>query len=225
MGSERFDTYEAEIRPAHELFALYGAGAATATDDYRLRPESAAEPVQAAQASPVVHEAYLDEHARLSEALLARIHINSPQFFEHLIVDVLLRLGYGGRHRDLARCIGQSHDGGIDAMIARDELGLDMVYVQAKRLRPGTLVPISQVRDFAGSLEARRAASGIFVTTARFSASAYEFTAAVSRRVVLVDGLKLADIMIRHNIGVAVRETYQFKDIVPEYFRTSPLRG
>lgn len=151
--------------------------------------------------------------------LLARIYVNSHTFFESLIIDVLLRMGYAGRRRDLARHLGRTGDGGIDGLIALDELGLDVILVQAKRLRPGSTVPVSHVRDFAGSLEARRAGKGIFVTTAHFSAAAHEFVAAVSRRVVLVNGDQLADIMIRHNIGVRVRETYQFKELEPGYFR------
>ncbi|MFO1033142.1 MAG: restriction endonuclease [Hyphomicrobiales bacterium] len=218
MGTGYTD-YEAEMLPAHELFARGSVNEAAQTSrDIGL--EQAAN----SAASSIVVRAHAEELAALRETLLARIHVNTAQFFEHLIVDVLLRLGYGSRHRDLARCIGQSHDGGIDAVIARDELGLDVIYIQAKRLRPGSLVPASQVRDFVGSLESRKAAKGVFVTTARFSASAHSFLSTVPRQVKLIDGEQLASIMIRHNIGVTVRETYQFKDIAPEYFRMSPLQ-
>lgn len=175
-------------------------------------------PVARQPASAVMAAHYM-ETRQLRADILAHIHVNSHQFFETLIIDVLLRMGYAGRRRDLARHLGRSGDGGIDGMIALDELGLDVILVQAKRLRPGTTVPISHVRDFAGSLEARRATKGIFVTTAQFSAAAHEFVGAVSRRVVLVNGSQLADIMIRHNIGVRVRETYQFKELESTYFR------
>lgn len=164
------------------------------------------------------------EMRQLRAEILARIHVNSHSFFENLIIDVLLGMGYAGRKRDLASHLGRSGDGGVDGIISMDELGLDVVLLQAKRLRPGTTVPVSHVRDFAGSLEARRATKGIFVTTAQFSAAAHEFVGAVSRRVVLVNGDQLADIMIRHNIGVRVRETYQFKELESAYFRqSSPL--
>jgi restriction system protein len=155
---------------------------------------------------------------KLREELLGRIYAQSHGFFEHLIIDVLLAMGYGGRRRDLARRLGRSGDGGIDGIIEQDELGLDAIYLQAKRLKPGTVVPVSGVRDFAGSLEARRSAKGVFVTTAHFSPAATEFVRALSRRIVLVNGTKLTDLMIRYNIGVSVKETFQFKRIDGSYF-------
>lgn len=94
-----------------------------------------------------------------------------------------------------------------------------MIYLQAKRLRPGSCVPISQVRDFAGSMEAKHATKGLLVTTAQFTPQAHAFVGAVTRRVALISGEQLTDIMIRHNIGVKVRETYQFKELEMGYFR------
>ncbi len=203
------------MKPAYERFAAQSPGPPDGCMD-----RAASLPVQAPQhPDSSVIAAYLCETRQLRADLLARIYVNSHTFFESLIIDVLLRMGYAGRRRDLARHLGRTGDGGIDGLIALDELGLDVILVQAKRLRPGTTVPVSHVRDFAGSLEARRAGKGIFVTTAQFSAAAHEFVAAVSRRVVLVNGDQLADIMIRHNIGVRVRETYQFKELEPGYFR------
>jgi restriction system protein len=136
-----------------------------------------------------------------------------------LIIDVLFHMGYAGRRRDMTKCLGKSHDGGIDGVIMADELGLDAIYLQAKRYKLGTTVPISHVRDFVGSLEAHHAAKGVFVTTGHFSASAKDFVRAIQRRVVLVDGAKLADIMIRHNIGVQVKQTFQFKELKLDYFK------
>jgi restriction system protein len=129
-----------------------------------------------------------------------------------------LAMGYGARRRDLSRHVGKSGDGGIDAIITQDELGLDSIFVQAKRLRPSTTVPVADVRDFAGSLEAMHATKGIFVSTAQFSDPARTFVAALTRRVVLNDGAKLTDLMIRHNLGVTIRQTYLIKDIEPGYF-------
>lgn len=167
-------------------------------------------------------EEFAAAHARANEALretlLARIHAHSPAFFEELVIDVVLALGYGGRRRDLAHRLGRSGDGGIDGVIELDELGLDVVYLQAKRLKPGTVVPVADVRDFAGSLDAQHASKGIVLTTSRFSDAARHFVAQLTRRVVLVDGQRLTDIMIRHNIGVRVRETYQFKRLDADYF-------
>jgi restriction system protein len=160
-----------------------------------------------------------DAHAILRDDLLAHIYCQSHQFFERLIVDVLFHMGYGGRRRDMRKCLGKSHDGGIDGVIMADELGLDAIYLQAKRLKLGAAVPVSHVRDFVGSLDAHHASKGVFVSTGHYTAAAKDFIRAVSRRVVLVDGAMLADIMIRHNIGVRVKQTFQFKELEMAYFK------
>ncbi len=165
--------------------------------------------------------AHLVAHTSLAEEIIARIHAQPPDFFENLVIDVLLAMGYGGQRAAMARHLGCSGDGGVDGFIAQDELGLDLIYLQAKRLRPGVAVPVSEVRDFAGSLDAHQAAKGIFVTTSHFSESAMDFVQRVSRRVVLVDGYRFSGIMIRHNIGVWVKESYQIKRIDANYFSTA----
>lgn len=161
-------------------------------------------------------------HIELADEILARIHTQRPEFFEHLVIDVLLAMGYGSRNHEMAQCLGRTGDGGVDGVIALDELGLDQVCIQAKRLRPGNPVPIGEVRDFAGSLEARHAGKGVFVSTTHFSPGASEFCAKLSRKVVLIDGLRLADLMIRHNIGVRVKDTFHLKRIDSGYFSVTP---
>jgi restriction system protein len=154
----------------------------------------------------------------LATELIGRIHAQQPDFFEYLVIDVLLAMGYGGRRRDLARRLGRTGDGGIDGLVSQDELGLDVIYVQAKRFKPGTVVPVSEVRDFTGSLDAHHATKGIFFTTSHFSPAAKEFCSHVSRRVVLVDGERLCELMIRHNVGVKVKESFQIKRVDADYF-------
>lgn len=161
---------------------------------------------------------FSQEQSRLAEELLGYIHAQTPEFFEHLIIDMLLALGYGGRRRDLAKRLGRSGDGGVDGVVAQDELGLDVIYFQAKRLRPGLAVAVSDVRDFAGSLDAHRASKGIFVATGRFSEAARGFVTQLTRRLVLIDGEELGQLMIRHNIGVRIKESYQIKRIDLDYF-------
>ena len=107
-----------------------------------------------------IAEAFGRSQSQLAEELLALIHAQAPAFFEDLVIDVLLAMGYGGRRRDLAMRLGRTGDGGVDGVISQDELGLDLIYVQAKRLKPGTVVPVGEVRDFAGSLDAHRASKG-----------------------------------------------------------------
>ncbi|MFT3986426.1 restriction endonuclease [Aestuariivirga sp.] len=163
--------------------------------------------------------AYSSYFAEISQQLIAAIHVNEPAFFEALIIDVMLAMGYGGRRRDMAKRLGRTGDGGVDGLISLDFLGLDLVYLQAKRLKPGHVVPITDVRDFAGSLDAHHTGKGIFVTTSHFSPQALDFCARLPRRIALVDGKLFAELMLRHNIGVHVQASYQFKRIDRDYFR------
>ena len=109
-------------------------------------------------------------------------------------------------------------DGGVDGVIKEDELGLDVVYVQAKRLDPNKAVPLSEVRDFVGGLEGHRASKGVMVTTSYFPSTAYDFITRVSKRVVLIDGQALANLMIRHRVGVRVKDVYEVRKIDDSYF-------
>jgi restriction system protein len=157
-------------------------------------------------------------YERLKVHLIQRVHAQSPAFFEELIVDLLLAMGYGGRRRDLARCLGRSGDGGVDGVVRQDSLGLDVVYVQAKRYRPGVGVPVAAVRDFAGALDAHKADKGVLVTTSHFPASAVEFVRASRRRIALIDGARLASLLIRHNVAVRPQVTYELKHLDEGYF-------
>lgn len=160
-------------------------------------------------------------HARLKRDLLSRIHAESPDFFEYLIIELLLAMGYGCR-RDLARHLGRRGDGGIDGAVPQDVLGLDVIYIQAKRYRPNASVPVSAVREFAGSLDGRKARKGVFVTTATFPKSAAGFVSAVPSKIALIDGSALADLLVSYDIGVKVRETHEVKEI-DEAWLTSAL--
>jgi restriction system protein len=165
-----------------------------------------------------IDQAFSRSQLQLTSDLLGLIHAQGPAFFEELVIDVLLAMGYGGRRRDLAARLGRTGDGGVDGVISQDELGLDLIYVQAKRLKPGNTVPVGEVRDFAGSLDAHHAGKGIFVSTSHFSDAAVAFCSQVSRRVVLIDGSKFTELMVRHNIGVRVKQSYQIKRIDLDYF-------
>jgi len=154
----------------------------------------------------------------LSRQIVDRVHSFSPAFFERLIIDLLVRMGYGGGRTETGRTLGRVGDGGVDGVINQDALGLDVVYVQAKRLDPDKGVPPREVRDFVGGLEAHRATKGVFVTTSYFPSTAYDFIARVSKRVVLIDGSALASLMIRHQVGVRVKDIYELKGIDEEYF-------
>lgn len=158
----------------------------------------------------------------LEADILAHIYAQTPKFFENLIVDLLLAMGYGSRRRDLSRRLGQSHDGGVDGLISQDELGLEVILIQAKRLKPNSNVSVSQVRDFAGSLESQRAIKGVFVTTGNFTIPARMVVQDLSRRIVLINGKELAALMVRHNLGAKTTETYVFKALDLNYFSSEP---
>ncbi len=157
-------------------------------------------------------------NADLAREIIERVHSFKPAFFERLIVDLLVKMGYGGGRLEMGRTLGRSGDGGVDGVIKEDELGLDVVYVQAKRFAEEKSVPIREVRDFVGGLEGHRASKGVFVTTSYFPSTAYEFISKVSKRVVLIDGPELATLMIRHRVGVRVKAAYEVKRIDEDYF-------
>ena len=154
----------------------------------------------------------------LALALIDRVWRQSPTFFELLVIDLLLAMGYGRSCPNLAQRLGRSGDGGVDGVVAMDELGLDLLYMQAKRYRPEIPVPVSAVRDFVGSLDSKRATRGVYFTTSFFPVSAHDYVAQSSFRVVLVDGKRLAHLMMQHNIGVRVREEIKLRRIDESYF-------
>lgn len=166
--------------------------------------------------------ATLQQLRRLSDelglAVIERVCRQSPSFFETLVVDLLLAMGYGRGQRDLAQRLGRTGDGGVDGVVAMDELGLDLVYLQAKRYRPEIPVPVSAVRDFVGSLDAKRATRGVFFTTSFFPASAQDYVNQSTFRVVLIDGRRLANLMMRHNVGVRIKDEIKIRRIDESYF-------
>jgi restriction system protein len=157
--------------------------------------------------------------AALQSDLLERVREMSPAFFERLIVDLLIAMGYGGGRTEMGRAIGRSGDGGIDGMIKEDALGLDIVYVQAKRYADGNTVGRSEVQSFAGSLDGVGATKkGIFFGTSTFSQGARDYVGRISKRIVLIDGAELARLMVQHNVGVRTRTTYEVKKVDEDYF-------
>ena len=154
----------------------------------------------------------------LATELLQNIKDNSPAFFEELVIDLLVAMGYGGSRED-AQAVGRSGDGGIDGVINEDRLGLDVIYVQAKRW--GNNVGEPPVRDFVGALQGKRARKGIFITTSEFSNRAQEYISAIDSRdskVILIDGNQLAQLMIDHDVGVSTTMTYEIKRVDSDYF-------
>jgi restriction system protein len=162
--------------------------------------------------------AYSQIETALIHELLERIREAPPDFFERLMVNLLLGMGYGGSKENAGRTLGRSGDDGVDGVIDQDALGLDRVYIQAKRYGAGNNIGPGAIRDFFGSLDRHKATKGLFVTTSTFSASARETAEHLSKRIVLIDGDQLARLMIRHNVGCRVEETLHIKKIDEEFF-------
>jgi restriction system protein len=154
----------------------------------------------------------------LRKELLDRILAAPPAFFEGLIVALLIAMGYGGSREDAGKIVGRSGDGGIDGVIDQDALGLDRVYVQAKRYGVENPVSEAEIRAFSGSLGAAKANKGVFVTTSYFTQPAQNFAERHPFKIVLIDGERLAALMIRHNVGVRIDETLYLKKMDEDFF-------
>lgn len=164
----------------------------------------------------LIEASYLKIQKDLAQDLLALVKQNSPRFFERLVVELLLSMGYGGSRSDAGQAIGQSHDGGIDGIIKEDKLGLDVVYLQAKRWE--NVVGSKEIRNFVGSLVGQKANKGVFITTSEFTKDALEYVKTIVHKVVLIDGEMLSQLMIENNVGVSKIVNYEVKKIDSDYF-------
>lgn len=153
----------------------------------------------------------------LSNELLETISNNSPIFFEKLVINVLLKLGYGGTEKE-ARTTLRSNDEGIDGIIKEDKLGLDIIYIQAKRWKKESSIGRPEIQKFAGALQGQRARKGVFITTGLFSNTAIDFVKQIDSKIILIDGKKLTALMIENNIGISVKNTYSVKEIDTDFF-------
>ncbi len=167
----------------------------------------------------IMRAAHQQIDSALGQELLDRVRNAPPNFFERLIVNLLLSMGYGGSRADKAgRTLGRSGDDGVDGVIDQDALGLDRVYIQAKRYAAGNNIGSGAIRDFFGSLDRHKASKGLFVTTSTFSPSARETAEFLSKRIVLIDGLQLAALMVQQNVGCRVEDTLYIKKLDEEFF-------
>lgn len=164
----------------------------------------------------ILEQGYRDVMGTVAEELLDRIKRITPAAFERLVVDVLLAMGYGGFDAQNGEVTPYVGDGGIDGIIKEDKLGLDKIYIQAKKWE--NAVPVSAVRDFAGSLLSKKARKGVFITTSTFPQSAYEFVRSIDPTIILIDGQMLARLMLEHNVGVSRDRVYEIKKVDGDYF-------
>jgi restriction system protein len=199
-------------------FVLGGRTGVTPSPD--VRPQVVGEEISVSESTPdeLLRATIKELETALATELITRICAKSPKFFEGLVVDLLLKMGYGGSRTDAGRALGKTGDGGIDGVIDQDQLGLDRIYIQAKKYDPDNAVSEPEIRNFCGSLGANKAAKGVFVTTSYFTKPAVDFAERHPYKVVLIDGELLARLMIHHSVGVRIVETMHYKKLDDEYF-------
>ena len=188
-------------------------------DQIEQRPQTPvreAEPDSKETPEDLLAQAYRGIRRDLARELLEQIKNASPSFFERLVVDLLVKMGYGGNRQDAGRAIGRSGDGGIDGIINEDKLGLDVIYIQAKRW--DATVGRPEIQRFSGALQGQRARKGVFITTSEFSREAEEFVSHIDSKIILIDGAKLAQLMIDYNVGVMQTGSYEIKKLDLDYF-------
>ena len=180
------------------------------TDETENQEEEKATPQEA------LESAYQNLRDDLADDLLQRIKASPPSLFERIVVELLVKMGYGGSQKDAGQAIGKSGDEGIDGIIKEDRLGLDIIYIQAKRWE--NTVGRPEIQKFAGALQGQRAKKGIFITTSDFSREAYSYVSGIDNKIVLINGESLAQFMIDHGIGVSPVAVYEVKRLDSDYF-------
>ncbi len=190
--------------------------------EFRAKHREPVEPAESSQTETLqtpgelLEAAYQKLREDLSSELLMTITECSPSFFERLVIDALVKMGYGGSRKEAGKAIGRSGDEGIDGIINEDRLGLDVIYIQAKRWQATIGRP--EIQKFAGALQGHRAKKGIFITTSNFSREAMDYVAKIDSKIVLIDGEQLTQLMIDHNVGVTCVTSYETKRIDSDYF-------
>ncbi|MCS3458266.1 restriction endonuclease [Aeromonas sp. BIGb0445] len=175
------------------------------------------QPEQASTPQELIEQALAALNSSLADDLLGEILGLSPRFFEQLVVDLMVAMGYGGSAQEAGHTTRYSSDGGIDGIIKEDKLGLDSIYLQAKRYTDRT-VGRPEIQSFAGALDLYKARKGVFITTSGFSREAQDYVGQIEKRIVLIDGNRLTALMIEHNVGVSTRQVFAIKTLDSDYF-------
>lgn len=166
----------------------------------------------------VIESAYQNMKKTLADEILEKIRTVEPAFFERLVVELLVKMGYGGSMKDAGKAIGKSGDEGIDGTIKEDKLGLDIIYIQAKRWKEGNTVGRPEIQKFVGALAGQGAKKGIFITASSFTREALEYTPKNETKIIMLDGNQLANLMIEYNLGVSIQQSYEIKKLDSDYF-------
>ena len=202
--------------PAFQEFEARSKGSS------RTAPEGSTETDKAEEQTPeeILEDAFRRAQAPRRMELLDAVLKKSPEFFEKLVLEVLTAVGYGGATEQPTEHLGQSGDGGVDGVIKEDALGLELIYIQAKRYGPANGIGRREIQQFAGSLEGFRARKGVFITTSYFTSEAVQFASKIEKRIALVDGETLVDLMLKHDVGVRSVRNYALKAIDLDYFES-----
>jgi restriction system protein len=200
-------------------FREFYEGNETEEGDTNAKGQKSSAPTLTSKTTPEeqIEAAHAIVHSALRAELIQRILQNSPSFFEQLIVDLLVAMGYGGSHQNAAEQLGRTGDGGVDGIINEDRLGLDRVYIQAKRFSE-TSIGRPAVQAFVGSLVGLGATKGVFVTTSAFTQEAIDFAKHLTQRIILINGNELTELMIEHKVGVRVSRSLEFKRLDEDFF-------
>ena len=223
-GRQALDTHPTRVDNAFleqfEEFQQFKARARASQTGRAAEMETAEPDIVGQTETPdeIMRAAHKQIETALAQDLLDRIRAAPPDFFERLIVSLLVTMGYGGSTAAAGRALGGSGDDGVDGVIDQDAFGLDRVYVQAKRYAAGNNIGAGAIRDFFGSLDRHKATKGLLVTTSTFSKSARDTADFLSKRIVLVDGEQLAKLMIRHSVGCRAEETLHIKKVDEDFF-------
>lgn len=185
--------------------------------DFHTTQKKEKQEVSSSTPAELLETTYQSIRDETAEELLDKVKSLSPSFFEKLVVELIVAMGYGGSKKEAGKAIGKSGDEGIDGVINEDKLGLDMVYIQAKRWDRGT-IGRPEIQKFVGALQGKHARKGIFITTSDFSKESFEYTNKIDSRVVLINGKQLAQFMIDNNIGVTPIAKYEVKRVDTDYF-------
>ena len=173
-------------------------------------------PAPEATPEELFSQAYQRLRSNLEAEVLEQVKAATPAFFERLVIDLLVAMGYGGSRQDAGKAVGRSGDGGIDGIIKEDKLGLDVIYVQAKRWEETVGRP--EIQKFAGALQGQRANKRVFITTSGFSREAHEYAGIIPSKIILVGGEQLAALMVDHNVGVSPVSRFEIKRVDSDYF-------
>ena len=207
---EKHSRIDVQLLNRYPEFSAWRAGTEGKRDVDAIHQEDTQTPQE------TLEQAYMRLRRGVADELLVRIKECSPAFFERLVVELLVKMGYGGSLRDAGRAVGGAGDGGIDGTIKEDKLGLDIIYIQAKRWEG--VVGRPEIQKFAGALQGHRAKKGVLITTSSFTREAQDFVNIIDSKIVLISGEQLTDLMIDHDLGVSREGVFEVKKVDSDYF-------